>query len=200
MINLSENKNKESNIHGRVCIFFNSHFFSKALSPEEVQNKTLCDDYDLVKNWSKKKKIRNIFDIKQIFFPLNIKNQHWSLIVAFVRVKKIVLLDSLGMFDQFYSQIVLNYLKDEWEKSQTTIKTISTTNSLKKNYEDKRHRGKYNDSKQDNLEDGLNNVQEKRQKDTPSVDQTIEKATNATKMRRKRRENENVSLRQRKTE
>ena len=49
LMNLSENENRKNNIDKGVCIFFNFHFFSKALSSEEVQNKTFYDDYDLVK-------------------------------------------------------------------------------------------------------------------------------------------------------
>ena len=86
--------------------FFKSFFITKLLDEEGYS-------YNLVKNWSRRVKGKNIFNLDKIFFPINHNNIHWSLAVIFIPEKRIQIFDSGGNGGQRYLDGLLQYLKDE---------------------------------------------------------------------------------------
>ena len=56
----------------------------------------------------------DIFKLDKIFFPCNINNNHWCLVVAFMQEKRIQFYDSSGRDGMNYLEGIMNYLKDEW--------------------------------------------------------------------------------------
>jgi Ulp1 family protease len=65
----------------------------------------------------------DIFLLKRIFFPINIPNVHWLLVVANVQDREIVYFDSssaktLGFSGRRYAQYVLDYMMDEFQRLQ----------------------------------------------------------------------------------
>ncbi len=57
---------------------------------------------------------RDIFSLKYIFCPINLKNTHWTLAVIFMEAKKIQYYDSCGGTDRAKMQGLLEYVKDEY--------------------------------------------------------------------------------------
>ena len=68
---------------------------------------------DAMHRWSKK---FNIFQKEKIFCPVNISNTHWTMLVMFIREKKIQYYDSMGNTGKRYLHGALQYLGDEARK------------------------------------------------------------------------------------
>jgi Ulp1 family protease len=71
------------------CSGFLGSYFWQTLTHEKnndmkVQGK---QNYKNVSKWSKKLPEKDIFNLKKIFIPINIKNQHWTCIVIFMKEK-----------------------------------------------------------------------------------------------------------------
>ena len=84
---------------------------------EKHGNATLRGKYDYksVKRWHRGVPGKNIFDLKCIYFPANVNENHWTLTVAFMEEKRIQYYDSYkgkGKGEK-YLKGVLQYLKDE---------------------------------------------------------------------------------------
>ena len=94
-------QNSPGKLHSR---FFNSFFFSNLLENGSNYN------YENVKTWSKS---FDIFASDKIFVPINIKNKHWSLIVAYMQQQKIQYYDSLGHDGRKLLEAFLRYIEDE---------------------------------------------------------------------------------------
>mmetsp|Transcript_37445 Transcript_37445/g.69723 ORF Transcript_37445/g.69723 Transcript_37445/m.69723 type:complete len:183 (+) Transcript_37445:1-549(+) len=83
--------------------YFNSFFVSKLLEGGTYT-------YKNVKRWSKK---FDIFTKEKVFFPVNISNTHWTMMVAFIQQKRIVYYDSMGGRGARYTEAILRYLNDD---------------------------------------------------------------------------------------
>ncbi|KAL7490585.1 hypothetical protein ACHAWT_000151, partial [Skeletonema menzelii] len=101
--------------------FFNS-FFVQKLFDEKNGNANLKGTYNYrnVKNWYRKVPGRNIFGMERVFFPINVRSNHWTLIVVFMEEKRIQYYDSYYSMDKGegdkYLKGILEYLKDEHER------------------------------------------------------------------------------------
>ena len=77
--------------------------------------------YAQVRRWTKR---MNIFSHRRLFFPINISNAHWVLVVVQPGDRTITYYDSLqGLYDgSVYLRTILQYLQDEAaDKKQPTI-------------------------------------------------------------------------------
>jgi Ulp1 family protease len=100
-------------------------FIWQTLTNEKNDNKTLQGTYNYgnVSRWSKTLPGKDIFNLKKIFIPINIKNQHWTCIVIFMKEKQIQYYDSNAVgVGKSHMHIVLKYLVDE-DKGQHHIKS-----------------------------------------------------------------------------
>jgi Ulp1 family protease len=83
-------------------------------------NATLCGRYNYEKKskWIKKAPGNNIFNLKNIYFIINIDNNHWVCIVVYMEEKLIQYYDSLKIFgkDDNYLKGTLRYLNDSDKK------------------------------------------------------------------------------------
>ena len=55
----------------------------------------------------------NIFLLDKIFIPININNVHWTLVVVYMQLKRIVYRDSLGSDGKKYTSAVKKYIENE---------------------------------------------------------------------------------------
>ena len=80
-----------------------------------------CDKYDFtrVARWSKNVPGGNIFNLRYLLFPINIRDTHWTLAVVFMEHKCIqYYYDSLPDDNEFHNNLrngVMQYLKDEYK-------------------------------------------------------------------------------------
>jgi sentrin-specific protease 1 len=91
--------------------FFNSLFMAKLLTNTNEQKFTGKYDYSQVKRWTKNV---NVFLKNKIFIPLNYNQNHWMMIVVYIREREIHHYDSCGGsgIDKYLKHI-LRWLKDE---------------------------------------------------------------------------------------
>lgn len=85
-------------------VFMSSFFYTKLVHFQGGFN------YSGVKNWTKK---IDIFTCNQVFFPINIKNEHWTLVCVSMLQKKIYYLDSLGRSGKTITGNILKWLQEE---------------------------------------------------------------------------------------
>ena len=62
------------------------------------------------RRWSKS---FDIFDMEKIFFPINISNHHWVLVIALMQERRIIFRDALGAEGQKYVCVVFGYIIEE---------------------------------------------------------------------------------------
>ena len=86
----------------RSSYYFNSFFMAKLLEKGKY-------DFSRVHRWTKK---FNVFEKERIFFPINIGNQHWTLLVLFVQEKKICYYDSMSGRGNRYLNAIMQWLED----------------------------------------------------------------------------------------
>lgn len=72
--------------------------------------------YEKVKKWSGHVPGKDIFELDKLFFPINIKNNHWACAVIFIQEKRIQFYDSIGGDGTYYMRALLDYVKDEWRR------------------------------------------------------------------------------------
>lgn len=101
-------KEKCESTGGRRSWFFKSFFFTKLLEGGTYQ-------YKNVKRWSKKVPGKDIFELENIYWPLNLNNMHWCCMKADMRNKVITYYDSFGTSDSCgFLKATLRYFEDEW--------------------------------------------------------------------------------------
>jgi sentrin-specific protease 1 len=66
--------------------------------------------YANVQRWSKD---FDIFLRNMIFFPVNIKGTHWTLVIAYMQLQQIRYLDAKGGKGEVYTKAVKKYIVDE---------------------------------------------------------------------------------------
>ncbi len=95
--------------------FFNS-FFVQTIFDEKNRNRKLKGrhNYKNGKGWSKKVPGKDIFNLKYIFFPINLNSKHWTVAVIFMEAKRIRYYDSMGKTDWAKLEGLLQYVKDEY--------------------------------------------------------------------------------------
>jgi Ulp1 family protease len=78
------------------CSGFLSLFFWQTSNNVKHHDKALQGmySYENVSRWLKKLPGEDIFNLKKIFIPINIENQHWTCIVIFMKEKQIQYYDS----------------------------------------------------------------------------------------------------------
>ena len=84
---------------------------------EKNRNEKLREkyNYENVKGWSKNVPGKDIFNLKYIFFPINIMSMHWTVAVIFMETKGIQYYDSKGgKTDWAILEGLLQYVKDEY--------------------------------------------------------------------------------------
>ena len=91
--------------------FFKSFFLTK-LYDEGASNEYR---YNNVKRWSKRVPGKDIFKLKNIFFPCNVSNMHWTCVVVYMEEKRIQFYDSMGGDGMYWIKGLMKYLKDEWK-------------------------------------------------------------------------------------
>jgi sentrin-specific protease 1 len=50
-----------------------------------------------------------------LFYPININDAHWALVIVLIREKIILYRDALGNLGQFYTNAIKKYIFDEWK-------------------------------------------------------------------------------------
>jgi len=88
--------------------FFNSFFMAKILEDGKIYNYK----YANVERWTLTAKL-NIFDLDKIFFPINICNNHWTLLVVFMQLKQIHYYDSMRGRGKKYCEAIWKWISDE---------------------------------------------------------------------------------------
>jgi sentrin-specific protease 1 len=88
----------------RASWFFNSFFFAKLLGNDGSYT------YANVNRWSKK---FDVFAMNKVYFPVNISNTHWTLLVIYVQQKRIHYYDSMSGSGRRYLEGALRWLVDE---------------------------------------------------------------------------------------
>lgn len=95
--------------------FFNSFFLSKLLERDSYT-------FSNVRRWTKK------FDIlskDKIFFPVNIRNTHWTLAVVYVQKKQIVYYDSMSGSGRDYLQALKKWFADDVKDKKNQVMDMS---------------------------------------------------------------------------
>eukprot|EP01041_Mallomonas_annulata_P013083 gene13083-27619_t len=88
----------------RQSWYFSSFFMDKLLEADKKYN------FNNIKRWSKK---FDVFAMEKLFFPINLKNTHWTLAVVYVQRKSIRYLDSMAGGGDRHLQALLRYMSDE---------------------------------------------------------------------------------------
>jgi hypothetical protein len=114
--------NQQERLKGNKNFFFSSSFLAKLLEGDKGYN------YENVKAWNnstRRKESRIIFEMSQVFFPYNIDDVHWALVVANIEERTLTYYDSSydstcdisSTVSKAISNNVMNnllrYLKDE---------------------------------------------------------------------------------------
>ena len=93
-----------------TCYFYNTHFY-------EFLQRSSKDQliYESLKKWTK----INIFKYKYLFFPINIRGNHWALVVIDMQYRLIKYYDSL-INDASYMKLTIfnQWLHGEFQKHQ----------------------------------------------------------------------------------
>eukprot|EP00949_MAST-11_sp_MAST-11-sp1_P004986 g4986.t1 len=91
--------------------FLNSFFFTKLLNEPRGN---YC--YANVRRWSKRAKI-DIFapHFRMMVIPINIRNTHWTLLVADFKKREVLFIDSMAGGGKVYRDAFLRFLADEHE-------------------------------------------------------------------------------------
>ena len=109
---------KENSHEGIESSFaLETHFYEKLMD----LNKTKMYSYDKVTRWTKK---RNIFKLKRLYLPINIRRMHWFLVVILMQVKRIVVYDPMGLQEAKGKAIYCDNL-------MLVIKSLEIKNKLK---------------------------------------------------------------------
>ena len=101
---------------------FNSFFMTKhteSLVRPDKDAMELGLDYKLVKRWAKKVPGKDLFKLDKILFPINRKQCHWSLAVAFMKEKCVRYYDSMPYKEgnspcHYYVDKIVKYLQAEF--------------------------------------------------------------------------------------
>lgn len=83
--------------------YFNSFFISKILEFDVYT-------YKNVSRWTRK---FDIFALRRIYFPININNNHWTMIVLYMEQRQIHYYDSMGGSGRKYIAALTRWMKDE---------------------------------------------------------------------------------------
>ena len=105
------------------CYFYTSSFFNNSVSAED----DVLIDYEVVKNWSNKVPLGNIFTLDKLFVPINQCNQHWTLCMVDFCAKKICYFDSMSKDGMRYLKAMEKYLQKEHEKLVREKRTDSSS-------------------------------------------------------------------------
>lgn len=118
--------------------FFKSYFITKLLNEGDAEKDGMYE-YKNVKRWSKNvpgmcttMRVfvghtlqcslsnlphlctgKDIFKLDKIFFPVNVGQTHWTVVVAFMQQKRIQFYDSFGDSGRDWMEHVFQYIKDE---------------------------------------------------------------------------------------
>jgi len=90
---------------------FRCHLFSVFLYSQLMSDKRNVYDVPFVSSWTDNLK-SSIFQMDRVLFPINIQNKHWSLIVVYMKERKIEYLDLLGYPSDEHMGNVAHYLDD----------------------------------------------------------------------------------------
>jgi len=86
-------------------IYIFSTFFMSKLNQSGVYS------FELVARWTKK---IDIFGLKKVFIPINISNQHWTLVFIDLTVKTIGYYDAMAGNESSYMNLTLKVLPSPW--------------------------------------------------------------------------------------
>ena len=102
--------------------YFSSFMLEKMMEPE-IRD---AYSYGAVHRWSRKidQLEGSIFNLDKVFFPVNIDNYHWCLVVAFIQDKKLQYYDSMGGSGRKYLVAIQKYLIDEAKKATNASKKV----------------------------------------------------------------------------
>jgi sentrin-specific protease 1 len=96
--------------------------WTKAWFDEKNVDATLCWRHNCknITRWEKKAPRNKIFNLKNIYFPINIDNHHWVCAVVYMEEKRIQYYDSLNGVGKGHKYLegFLQYLYDSDEKKE----------------------------------------------------------------------------------
>jgi Ulp1 family protease len=106
--------------NGQKHSWFINSFYFKICSMRRMTMQHLVGGTIMKKIWIKKAPGNNIFNLKNIYFIINIDNNHWSCIVVYMEEKWIQYYDSLNGFgkDDKYLKGILWYFYDLDKKKE----------------------------------------------------------------------------------
>jgi Ulp1 family protease len=94
-------------------IFVVSTFLYEKLTEPKGADRQREYDFSNVARWARRTGMK-IAEYDRIFFPINVGENHWILVVAFVNEKVVQAYDSFGHSQWEVSNTILRYLQDEW--------------------------------------------------------------------------------------
>ncbi len=116
-------RDKNENKHEDLQSLFFSTFFMYMLRGND-ENGYFRIHYRNVERWTNflTKRGKSIFDYDKLFFPVNINNTHWALIVVFIKQKTVTYFDSMcgPKGGVYFNRSILEWLTLEWLKVNKT--------------------------------------------------------------------------------
>ena len=107
LLSIRDEKFVNNYLRKQRSYFFTSFFFERLLwKPSDCKDKT-TGKFDQLQKWTTKRNI-NIFDYDKLFFPVNISNGHWLLVVIWLKEKEIRYYDSMG--DSYFEHTTKKFL------------------------------------------------------------------------------------------
>ena len=58
----------------------------------------------------------NIFDFDKLFFPVNVAQYHWTVVVVLMKEKRLYYHDSFNQCGRRFMNVVFRYIKDEHKR------------------------------------------------------------------------------------
>ena len=98
------------------CYFHLTLFYTKLLENGKY-------DYKRVRCWTTRGFRKcDLFSMDIVFFPININNMHWSLVVTYMKQKRVEYFDSIFKSGDNIMKNIIRYLKDEYmDKKKETL-------------------------------------------------------------------------------
>ena len=98
------------------CLFFTTMWVPKYfnLSNQYAEAKMENIMFENVANWYDH--MGDIFGYEKLFFPINIRNNHWALVVVYMQERVVQYYDSKLYDGELYVNAVLRYLELKWYK------------------------------------------------------------------------------------
>ena len=96
--------------------FMSTYFMQKIAQDGTLQSY----NYQEVQTWNRQLPTDNLFQLKRIFIPINVRNMHWTCAIIDCSTSTISYYDTLHGDGMQYLQIIERYLREEWNREYGT--------------------------------------------------------------------------------